>query len=939
MLAKTDDFVRLSYVNSTRLFLPLNVMKESERFLLNTSNGTQINELLRQERIRCNWRQKDLAEQLGTTVVTVKRWERGYQQPSDYFRVKLCALFGKSAEELGLVDVNPPSPEDALETEQSSSSLVEPAGLWTVPYLRNPHFTGRDGLLEQLAQQLFPEKQNDQAQACRAVLNQPQAVKGLGGIGKTQIAVEYAYRSREQNCYTHFLWINAASQETITTSFLTLAERLPGFPAKDEKDQHKLIAAVLRWLQECQEPWLLIFDNADDLALVQSYVPPQGQGSILLTTRATAVAWLANSIEVEQMGLVEGTQFLLHRAQRLHPTDEECDEATNVVITLDGFPLALDQAGAYIEETGCGFGDYLQLYEQHRTTLLARRGKQAANYPDSVATTWSLSFQNVEQAHPAAADLLRLCAFLAPDHIPEEFLREGAPHWSPVLQEAVSDLLVFNQMLEDLLKFSLVKRLVEERTLSIHRLVQVVQCERMDSEEQRLWATRVVHGVNAVFPHNPKDEIATWPQCQRYLEQVQACDRLIQQYGLQFSEAADVLNRAGVYLREHALYTLAEPLYRRALYIWQQQLGAEHLQVASPLNNLANLYWNQGKYEQAEPLYLRALAIREQQLEAGHPDIAESLNNLATLYHNQGKYEQAELLYLRALAIREQRLGPQHAATATCLNNLANLYDIQGKYEQAEPLYLRALAIREQQLGPQHPSTALCLNNLAGLYYTQGKYEQTEPLVKRALQITEQQLGPQHPATAQSLNNLAVLYRTQGKYAQAEPLVKRALAIRTQQLGAQHPDTATSLNDLAELYRAQGKYEQAEPLYQRALAIYEQQLGEQHPDTVRSLNNLANLYVKQGKYAEAEPLYLRLLPILEQQVEFSLPELTAEIMHGFAFFRAVQGDRDEARIWYERALSIREQLFGPHHPKTKETRACFVALQQARGQHEVTACL
>ncbi|HEY7416467.1 MAG TPA: hypothetical protein VH593_14840 [Ktedonobacteraceae bacterium] len=185
------------------------------------------------------------------------------------------------------------------------------------------------------------------------------------------------------------------------------------------------------------------------------------------------------------MGLIEGTQLPLRRSQRLDASDEECNEATNIVIALDGFPLALDQAGAYIEETRCGFAAYLQLYEQHRTQLLARRGKQATNYPASVATTWDLSFQKIEQTQPAAAELLRLCAFLAPDHIPEELIAKGATHWPALLQEAVSNSLRFNELLEALLAFSLIKRLASEQLLSLHRLVQAVQLDQMGLEVQR----------------------------------------------------------------------------------------------------------------------------------------------------------------------------------------------------------------------------------------------------------------------------------------------------------------------------------------------------------------------------------------------------------------------------------------------------------------------
>jgi tetratricopeptide (TPR) repeat protein/transcriptional regulator with XRE-family HTH domain len=806
---------------------------------------------LRTERLQHHWSQRELAEHVGATVATVKRWERQTTVPSPYFRLKLMALFGKSEEELWLGGVNSlpsPSPERAASGEGEMSSFpIDSPALWTVPYRRNPYFTGRDELLHLLDQHFSAASQKDLTTTRPVALTQPQAIKGLGGIGKTQIAVEYAYRAREQGHYIHTLWINAANEEAMMTSFTTLAEVLPDFPAQNETDQQKLVAAIKCWLEQCQERWLLIFDNADDLSLVQEYVPQQGNGSILLTTRANAVGSLAASIDVEKMGFIEGTHLLLHRAQRYaQASDDEVNEAGNIVVALDHFPLALEQAGAYIEETECSFGHYLQLYHNHRNALLARRGAQATNYPDSVATTWSLSFQKVEQAHPAAAELLHLCAFLAPDHIPEELLTNGAPHWPPVLQQAAADPFAFDQMLEALLAFSLVKRLAENHLLSIHRLVQAVQLDRMDPEEQRQWAERAVSAVNAVFPRDPKNEIATWPQCLRYLEQAQACDTLIQRWKLTLTEAGDLLHRIGNYLSEHASYALAESLYQHALSIREQQLGSEHPDVATTLNDLAVLYRHQGKYEQVEPLYLRALSIREQQLGLHHLETARSLNNLAILYWNQGKYEQAEPLYLRVLSIREQQLGLHHPETARCLDNLAILYQSQGKYEQAEPLYLRALSIREQQLGREHPDTANTLNNLAELYHEQGKYAEAEPLFQRALHIWEQSLGPEHPQVAHALRGLAKLYRKQGKHAEAERLFQHALSIHEHALEPYHPDIAETLYGFATLREAQGQNEQATSLYGRALMIREKVYGPEHPKTTGIRERLAVLDRTEG---------------------------------------------------------------------------------------------
>ncbi len=934
-----------------------------------------------EERKRRQWSQQEVADLIGTTQRTVSRWELGTMTPGSYFRAKLCELFGKSAQELGLLGeqgVNKEQPDSSPGI--SPSSPDQHLSLWSVPYPRNPHFTGRDEILDLLDQHLSPEGCHEQVITRRAALAQPQVIKGLGGIGKTQIALEYAYRARERGRYAHIFWINAASEEAIITGFVMIAELLPDFAAKNETDQRKVVMAVKRWLEQCPQSWLLIFDNVEELSLIQEYFPTTSNGCILLTTRASAVGSLAIPIEVEQMGLVEGTQFLLHRAQRLRASDEEHNEATNVVIALDGFPLALDQAGAYIEETGCSFSDYLQLYQDHRKALLARRGNQATNYPASVATTWALSFQKIEQSNPAAAELLRLCVFLAPDHIPEELLQQGAAYWPPVLQRAAPDLFTFNQMLEALLRFSLVKRLTESRTLSIHRLVQAVQIDNMEPEEQHQWAACVVRAVNTVFPRDPKKKINTWPQCLRYLGQAQVCEALVRQYLLLLPEAADLLNRTAIYLSKHASYTLAEPLYRRAIAINEQLLGPGHPHVASPLNELAELYYRQGKYaeaelyyrqalsileqtlgpdhlavaepliglaetcraqgnyEEAEQLLLRGLTLRERALGEEHDDMAQPLYVLAVLYAMQGRYEKAELLFQRALSIRERVLGPAHPEVAPLLQNLANVFNIQGRYEEAEVLYQRALSIRERVLEPAHPDLAVALSALGGCYLVQTKYEQAEPLYQQAISIWEQVLGLKHPDLAISLGNLAELYLCQRKYEQAEPLFQRALSILQDSLGPSHAYLAVPLEGLARVFSEQGRYEEAEAIYLRALSIKEKALSPIHPDVAQPLNSLALLYQNQGRSEEAESCYQRALSIREEALGSHHPDL-AETLHGFASLREAQGNTKEAAALYSRALSIREQVFGSQHPKTIETRERLRAVLIALNQPERAAQL
>jgi Tfp pilus assembly protein PilF/transcriptional regulator with XRE-family HTH domain len=873
------------------------------------------NESLRHHRILRNWRQGDVAQQLDIPLSTLQRWERGVHHPSAYYRAKLSALFGLSPRELGLVEEPQPQQEETEGRQQRTDPSQEVA-LWTVPHTRNPHFTGREDYLEQVMH-LFSATEREQPM-CQTALPQAHVLKGLGGIGKTQIAVEYAYRAYEQKRYVHTLWIAAASEESILTSLTALAEVVPSLPSRGEADQQKLVAMVIRWLEQCPQSWLLIVDNADDPSLVHLYLPRLGNGCILFTTRASAVSVFASSLDVDNMSITEGTNFLLRRADRrwadLSPAERE--KVTHLVVTLAQFPLALDQAAAYIEETRCSFSTYLQLYQESRQRLLARRGTQITHYPDSVATTWSLAFESMKQANPATAKLLQLCAFCSPDAIPEELLTKGAPHWPPLLREAVTDHFSFNQMLETLLSFSLVKRQVEDSRLSLHRLVQVVQMECMTTLEQRQWAERLMRAVNTVFPSGKETE--TWPRCQHYLAQVEVCSSLIKQWKLACPEAGRLLHQAGVYARIHAQHAQAEQWLAQACAIRQQVRGTEHTEVAESLNELATLYRSQGKYKEAEPLFLRALTIQEHLLGAEHPDIAESLNGLARLYADQREDEEAEPLFLRALTIQEHLLGAEHPDIAESLNGLASLYWSRGRYREAEPLLLRALRIWEHQLGSEHPNVARNLNNLAALYWLWGRYKEAEPLYLRALHIWEHQLGPEYPEVATCLNNLALVYWSWGRYKEAEPLYLRALHIWEHQLRPEHPNVAESLNGLANLYADQRKDEEAEALFLRSLHIREQQLGAECPAVAESLNGLASLYADQGKDEEAEALFLRSLRIREQRLGPEHPDV-ASCFNGLASLYADQGKDEEAEALFLRSLHIREQQLGAEYPAVAES--------------------
>ncbi len=746
------------------------------------------------------------------------------------------------------------------------------------------------------------------------------------------MAIEYAYRYHQ--AYQVALWARADTTEALNSSYTEIAGLLE-LPQKGAQEQEVIVQAVKGWLSS-KHDWLLILDNADDLPIVQAFLPTRYTGHLLLTTRAQATGTVAQPLEIETMDEETGTLFLLRRARLVAPdalleNASPADRAVASQITkeLGGLPLALDQAGAYIEETACSLADYQRLYQTRRADLLRTRGTFGDDHPQPVATTWSLSFEQVEQRNPAAADLLRLCAFLAPDAIPEEILIDGAAELGPTLASIATDAFYLNEAIAVLRAYSLLVRDPQAKTLGVHRLVQTVVGEALSIETQRQWKQRTVLALNAAFPSG---KFTNWPICERLLPHALYCAAWIEQEQLEIPEGTRLLNQAGHYLIERGRYEEAEPLLKLALAMMEQQLGAEHVGITAYLNNLATLHEMRGRYEEAELLLKRALTIKEQQLGVEHLSTLGSLSNLALLYQRQGRYEKAEPLFERVLVAREKQLGAEHPDTAASLNNLASLYVKQRRYAEAEPLFERALAIKEQQLGTEHPDTVGSLNSLAVVYQEQGRYAEAESLFERTLAIRERLLGTEHPDTALSMNNLAVLYVRQGRYAEAEPLFKRVLAIREQQWGVTHPSTASSLSNLAGLYVSQGKYDEAEPLYKRALAIFEQLLGAEHTNTASILNNLAYLYMRQGKYVQAEPLLVRVLALRERELGAMHPD-TAISLSNLASLYADQGRYAEAEPLLVRVLALRERELGSEHPSTATSLSNLASLYADQGRY------
>ena len=698
----------------------------------------------------------------------------------------------------------------AMSREVTSVCPVS-APVWTVPYERNPAYTGRHSELEAIRER-FGEQTNRKTVAI-------QAITGLGGIGKTQTAIEYAFRYCDD--YSAILWVVADTEQSINSGFARLAALLD-LPEKNDPQQDTINAAVLRWLSR-QQGWLFVLDNADSPELIRPYLPHHSAGHTLLTSRAHDFqpAGLAiHPVMLETLAPDDASRFLMHRVGRERTDPDEATAAAELARELDYLPLALEQAAAFVVSHDARFQDYLASFRSRHLKLLEQQQPIAGQYSRSVATTWTLNFTQIAQSQ-VSADLLSLSAFLAPDEIPLDLFISALAETKWVAAKARDilrfDPLAVDQLLKPLIEYSLIRRHVGTRSYSIHRLTQAVLRDRLSERDRRKWANRAIVLINSIFPVPYVFE--NWPICERLISHSLACFEWIGHLDLRTEQAASLLNKTAEYLVRRAQYEEPERLLTRSLKIRERILDKNHPDTAETLNSLALLYINQNRLADAENAQARALAIREQAFGLNNVKTASNLNNLGILCYKQGRFEEAELLLTRALSIRDQLLGPKNVDIAGSLNNLAELYQQQARYRDAEPLLLRAVPMLEEILGKNHPTTAIGYNNLGRLYIDLDRLDEAETLLRRALALWEKSLPSDHPNICEILNSLGLLYRAQRRFTDSELHFIRAATIAERVFGPQHPDVATVLRNFALLLHDQGRKPEAELLLERVIAI------------------------------------------------------------------------------------------------------------------------
>jgi len=635
---------------------------------------------------------------------------------------------------------------------------------------------------------------------------------------------------------------------------------------------------VKTWMQE-NRLWLFIYDNAENEKSLEKYCSSSWTvGRHILVTSRNRLFQKFQSINISVFNETEACKFIEKY------TNKPADEYFKVLAEKMGYlPLALDQAGAFMNVHSMSYRDYLDLYDKFPLDLLSEYDDDD---PDkkTVATTWQISFDKIE--NPASRQLLYLCAFFSPDNFHPSWIKQARTVLPDELRETATHELKYEKVIAELTKYSLVSK-NEEGFLSIHRLVQEVIRDSLHQEQSkwRNYCVGILH-KHCDFDFSTSESRALFltltPHIVAVTQEIdeEATEKVAKLYsflGCGFDALAD--------------YPKALEYNLKVLTIREKVLGKEHPSTYTSYNNIGFVYDLQGNYGLALEYYMKALSIREKVLGDSHPSTALSYNNIGLVHSNQGNYDLALEYYMKALSIKEKVLGDVHPDTAYSYNNIGGIYDSQGNYDLALEYYVKTLAIFEKVLGDVHPDTALSYNNIGGVYHSQGNYDLALEYYMKSLSIREKVLGAEHPDTALSYNNIGAVYSEQGNYDLALEYSLKALSIKAKVFGDAHPETARSYNNIGAVYSEQGNYDLALEYYMKALFIREKVLGDAHPDTASSYNNIGVVHSEQGDY-------------------------------------------DLALEYYMKSLSIREKALGDAHPSTKLTFNNLTNAYEASGNPE-----
>ncbi|KAN0087056.1 hypothetical protein V8E54_000744 [Elaphomyces granulatus] len=710
---------------------------------------------------------------------------------------------------------------------QKNFDQVSQEGCWMVPFERNPRFLGRHNEVARLQERIVSKDRV-----------RKMAIAGLGGVGKTQIALEIAYQIRDKKPEFSIFWIPATSVEKIEQAYMGIGERLR-LQGVTPADMKKAVKSHLS--SEKTGPWLLIIDNLDDMNMwtasdasspvLKTYIPQSKYGFVLFTSRNQQLATTLvgpEVISIPEMDDKMATDLLRASLIRKDLVNDSQPTA-QLLCQLSCLPLAIIQAASYMNQTGVSVATYLSLLEGQENEiveLLCQDFEDEWRYAESknpVAVTWLISFHQIQRLNSLAADYLSFMSCIDPRDIPLSLL---PPDISQVKQQIALGLLK---------AYSFITGQADDQTLSLHRLVHLATRNWLQGRgilEQ--WTVNTGKRVRDIFPSSVHKNRILW---RKYLPHALFVLQS-KEFQNDTRDREDLVQMVAQCLYSDGRYHKAEVLFKEVFEKRRKRLKDDDEGMLNSMAWMASTYRYQGRWTEAENLEVHVMETRKTVLGPEHPDTLISMAKLASTYQDQGRWTEAEKLFVQVMETFKTVLGPEHSDTLASMHNLASTYWNQGRWTQAEKLFVQVIETGKTVLGPEHPSILSSMSNLASTYQHQGRWTEAEKLEVQVMETSKTVLGPEHPDTLTSMSNLASIFWNQERWTEAEKLFVQVMETQKTVLGPEHPDTLLSMSNLSSTLKALGRRAEALSLLQDCVQLLEQRLGPIHPRTISATAHL-----------------------------------------------------------------------------------------------------
>jgi tetratricopeptide (TPR) repeat protein len=790
-------------------------------------------------------------------------------------------------------------PDRLLEGARGGSSSV-PAIWGNVPP-RNKNFTGRADILERL-------RRGTSSGVLGVVPEQDpgdQAIRGLGGVGKTAIAIEYAWRHRSD--YDVVWWIPADQVPAIRASLAQLARRL-GLDIGEAAGIDETVRDVLDALRRGDpfSRWLLVFDNADQPEDISAFIP-RGPGDVLITSRNARWEAVINTVQLNVWTRTESKEFLTRRVGK----GLSASDAERLADKLGDLPLALVQAGAMLGETGMPADEYLRLIDEHVAVILAD-GK-SDSYPMSMTAAWNLSVARLTEQLPQAREFLRVCAFFGPEPIPRDVFRGGRTD-NPALSGVLADPILLARVIRELGRFALIT--VNEGSISVHRLIQALLREEVPAVDQAAYRHDVHLILGTADPGNP-DDASSWPRYRDLLPHV-ASDSVALPEATE-PEVRELGLNAMRYLYQSGDYSSCVNLAERFIKQWITNSAPDNPDVLHAQRHLGNALRLLGRYR--ESFILTQSTLTKSHAARGEADELTLLLRLSfgADLRAHGDFRKAREFDRESRTLLERSYGREDLLTLRLLSSLALDHGLNSDYLGASNLYREIFPLLSKPSAKTPAADILSAwNGMAWSLHLLGEQVAALDLIQDALDYARESLGPEHIATLRTINAYTVICRRfPGRHAEAEEMTRNCLDLSRRLFTDNHPETLAVATSLSNLLRTTSPETQAEGL---GLADFVASLspvvyGEDHPYSYGCRGNLALLQRATGRADEALRLNTQALAGLDGRVgrdhHYSLAVAT-----NLASDLADLGKDEEAKDLGTDTLARLQRVLGPDHVVT-----------------------